>query len=129
LLPLLQHLRPVIPRRRPKPESRAIAPYRGYDGASYLPQLHSLAKGLAELRTMLPAIGCPALIMHDARDGSSWPGSALAIAGRAASQDLTLIYTRIQEQITSHHMLTTHRETREQVAAETRAFVARILRM
>jgi carboxylesterase len=126
-LPLLRHVRPVIPRRPPKLESRAIAPYRGYEGASYLPQLHSLAQGLAELRGMLPDIRCPALIMHDARDRSSWPGSALLIAHKAASPDLTLIYTRIQERITSRHMLTTHRETREQTAAAIRAFVSRIL--
>ena len=125
-LPLLKHIRPVIPRRLPKPESRAIAPYRGYDGASYLPQLHSLAKGLAELRRVLPDVRCPALVMHDARDGSSWPGSALAIARKASSPDLTLIYTRMREQFTSHHMLTTHQETRETVAAEVRRFVARI---
>ena len=126
LLPLLKHIRPVMPRRPPKPESRAIAPYRGYEGASYLPQLHSLAKGLAELRVLLPNMRCPALIMHDARDGSSWPDSALAIANKAASQDLTLMYTRIREQTTSRHMLTTHRETRGAVAAEVRKFVARI---
>ena len=125
-LPLLKHIRPVIPRHLPKPESRAIAPYRGYAGASYLPQLHSLAKGLAELRGELPNVRCPALVMHDARDGSSWPGSALAIARGAASRDLTLIYTRMREQITSHHMLTTHQETRETVAAEVRRFVNRI---
>lgn len=125
-LPLLRHIRPVIPRKPPKPESRAIAPYRGYTGATYLPQLHSLAKGLTELRRELPNLRCPALVMHDVRDGSSWPGSALAIARKAASQDLTLIYTRMRERITSHHMLTTHQETREKVAAEVRRFVARV---
>ena len=126
-LPLLQHVRPVVPRRKGRPESRAIAPYRGYEGASYLPQLNSLGRGLAELRSRLPEITCPALIMHDARDRSSWPGSAVSIASKAASQDLTLVYTRIREQITSRHMLTTHQETRERVSDEVRAFVARVM--
>ena len=125
-LPLIKHVRPVLPRRRSRPESRVIAPYRGYEGASYLPQLHSLGKGLAELRALLPELRCPALIMHDARDGSSWAGSALTIARQAASEDLTLIYTQIKERITSHHMLPTHQETRALVAAEVSKFVARM---
>lgn len=125
-LPLLRHLRPVMSRRPPRPESRAIAPHRGYDSVNCLPQLYSLGKGLALLRKALPDIRCPALIMHDVRDSSSWPGSALAVAAKAASRDLTLIYTRMNEHITSHHMLTTHQETKEQVAAEVRNFVARI---
>ncbi|MDR2489518.1 MAG: alpha/beta fold hydrolase [Desulfovibrio sp.] len=126
-LPLLQYLRPVIPRHPSKPESRAIAPYRGYEGASYLPQLYSLAKGLAELREMLPDIQCPALLMHDTGDRAACPGAALAIARKTKSQELTLVYTRIGEQITSHHMLTTHRETRDRVATEVHAFVTRVL--
>lgn len=125
-LPLLQYIRPVMSRRPPRPESRAIAPHRGYDNVNCLPQLHSLGKGLAILRKALPDIRCPALVMHDVLDASSWPGSALAIAAQAASRDLTLIYTRMNERVTSHHMLTTHQETKEQVAAEVRRFVARI---
>ena len=125
-LPLLKHVFPVMSRRPPRPESRAIAPHRGYDNVNCLPQLHSLGKGLAILRKTLPDIRCPALVMHDVLDASSWPGSALAIAAKAASRDLTLIYTRMNERITSHHMLTTHQETKEQVAAEVRRFVARI---
>ena len=126
LMPLLKHVRPVLSRPGPKPESRAIAPYRGYEGVTCLPQMYSLAKGLSELRRVLPDIHCPALIMHDARDRTSWPGSALGIAAGASSEDLTLSYTRICEQVTSRHMITTHRETREGVAAEVSGFVARV---
>jgi Esterase/lipase len=128
LMPLLKHLRPVLSRPGPKPQSRDIAPYRGYEGVTCLPQMHSLAKGLAQLRRVLPDIRCPALIMHDARDRTSWPGSALGIAAGASSEDLTVIYTRIREQVTSRHMLTTHRETREYIAAKVSGFVDAINR-
>lgn len=123
-LPLLQHIRPVIPRRRATPESRAIAPYRGYEGASYLPQLYSMLNGLKKLPEELPHINCPALIMHDVRDSTSPPVSALRIAAAVASKNLRLRYTRIGESITSHHMLTTHQETRAVVIEELRIFVA-----
>ena len=126
-LPLLKRIRPVIPRRPSLPESREIAPYKGYEDAVYLPQLHSLSEALVELRQGLPDIHCPTLIMHDSRDTVSWPGSALVVASKASSSELTLRYTRIQETITSHHMLTTHRETRDQVKAEIAAFVAGII--
>lgn len=123
LTPLLQWLRPELPMPAPKPESRALAPYRGYDSVLCLPQLHSLKKGAAAMRKALPQLRCPLLLLSAANDRICPPGGALAIAGAVRSSDLAVRFLPIAEQTTSHHMITTHIETREQVGGEIADFV------
>ncbi len=124
--PALRHIRPEVPVRRAKELSRAIAPFKGYEGVICLPQFHSLNLGLRPLRRMLPQIHCPALVMHDIGDRIVFPDCAKEIAESLSSPDVRLHYTRVQETVTSHHMITTHRETREFVADAVTGFVRRI---
>ena len=126
LTPILKYIQPEVRVRKAKPESRAIAPFKGYEGTLCLPQLDSLVTGLATARESLSSITCPTLIMHDMRDKISWPGSALNIAQSIQSQDVTLHYTRMAENITSHHMLPTHQETRDLISLRITEFVTRI---
>ena len=125
--PVFKHLRPEIPMPPPRPESRAIAPFDGYEGVLCLPQVHSLAQGFHAMRRLLPKVTCPLLIMHDLHDNVCLPENAVKIAKRCRSKDLTLKFTTMQERVTNHHMITTHRETRDVVLQETLEFVKRLL--
>lgn len=127
-LPLLARLRPDWPKRPPRRESREIAPWEGYEGVHCLPQLASLVKGLKGIRASLGRIAAPMLIMHDIRDRVVSVDNALEIAAKAASTDIQIRLTRINENITSRHLITTHRETRAMVEEEVLRFVGRLAR-
>lgn len=127
LTPLLKYIRPEIALPPPRPESRAIAPFQGYEGPLCLPQLHSLDQGLRAMRSVLRNVTCPLLMMHDLHDKVCLPENAVSIAKRCRSKDLTLTFTTMQERVTNHHMITTHRETRDFVLEESVAFVKRLL--
>lgn len=129
LNPVLQYIRPVIAIRPPRPESRAIAPFKGYDGVLCLPQLHSLSEGLKDMRRQLPGLTCPLRMVYDRNDKLCPPESGAKIAQQAGSADVTLRYTLMQERITNHHMITTHRDTRDIARAEAEGFVKRMLGM
>lgn len=125
LTPLLQYIRPEIPVSASNPESDAIAPFRGYENSICLPQLHSLAQGLKRMRALLPELSCPLLMQYEVNDGICQPEAALRIARDVAAQDISVRLLRMNEHTTSHHMLTTHRDTKDAVAGETAAFVKR----
>jgi carboxylesterase len=108
-------------------ESRLIAPYQGYENAFCIPQVLSLNRGVHAMRTLLPNLGCPLFMMGEVHDRTCPPDAALAIARAIASKDVSVRFVRMLEQITSHHMLTTHRETRDQVAAAVAEFAARVM--
>jgi carboxylesterase len=108
-------------------ESRRIAPYQGYEKVICLPQVLSLARGLRDMKALLPKLACPLFMISEVNDRISPPDTALAIARTVASRDVTVRWVRMLEQITSHHMLTTHRDTREQVAAAVAEFAARMI--
>ncbi len=127
LTPLLRHIRPELPMPHAKEASRAVAPFEGYEGVLCLPQLYSLQQGLLPLRKLLPRIACPTLLMHDARDKYVPSEVALIIAREISSPDVVLHYTHIQENITSHHMIATHQETRDLVIQKVTDFVKRIM--
>ena len=91
--------------------SRDIAPWKGYWGPLHFGQLFSMREGCAVVRVLLSQISAPILIMHDARDALVNPNNAWAIAARVSSPDATVMLTRIREDVTRHHMITTHRET------------------
>ncbi|MCC8194452.1 MAG: alpha/beta fold hydrolase [Deltaproteobacteria bacterium] len=98
--------------------SRDIAPWKGYRGPVHFRQLAGMHKGCKTLRALLPGVIAPILIIQDARDGLVYPDNAWAIARRVSSPDTRVILTRIRESVTSHHMLTTHRETASLVEEE-----------
>ena len=109
-------------------ESRAIAPYRGYEDAAGLAQALSLGRGLKNMRALLERIVCPVFMMADAHDRICPPDSFLRVARAVSSRDITARWVRMREQVTSHHMLTTHRETRGCVAGAVAGFVSRVAR-
>jgi esterase/lipase len=77
----------------------------------HLGQILSLRKGCAATYALLPKVTAPLLVMQDARDRLVNPGNSWEIIRRASSRDATLILTRIQEQASVKHLITTHHET------------------
>jgi len=108
-------------------ESRQIAPYQGYENVFCIPQILSLDKGVRAMKALLPSLRCPLFMMGEVNDRICPPDAALAIARAVASRDISVRWVRMLEQVTSHHMLTTHRETRDQVAAAVAEFTARMM--
>lgn len=124
--PFLQYIKPVLTVPASREESRKIAPVKGYEGVLCLPQLVSLLNGIAELRKEIKNCSCPLLLMHDVRDMHVPSYCALSIAKAASSTDVSFLFTRMKENITSHHMLVTHEETTEAVSKQLCAFALRI---
>lgn len=91
--------------------SRDLAPWKGYHGPMHFRQLLSMRQGCAATRALLPRLAAPILVMHDLTDGLVYSGNAWEIIRRVSSQDAALVLTRIQERISRHHMIPTHRET------------------
>ncbi len=126
LMGVLQYIMPYPTFHRAKSASRALAPFEGYEGVFFMPQLYSVVKGTALMRQSLHAITCPTFIMHDMRDRLSAPSSALLLAQAIRAKDIAIEYTSINERVTSHHLITTHCQTRDLVAQRVGDFVARI---
>ena len=127
-LPLLAQFFPVLAIRSHSEESRRIAPWRGYEGVMCLPQLLSLRQGVDAVARNLRKVESPLLLIHDKGDRLVHPDCAWEIAKKVASRDITVRMTSIQETVTSHHVLTTHCETRDFVARESCIFLQRILK-
>ena len=108
--------------------SRTIAPYQGYEDAAGLAQALSLGAGLRNMRALLEKIVCPVFMMADVNDRICPPDSFLRIARAVSSRDVSARWVRMREQVTSHHMLTTHGETRDCVAGAVAAFVGSVAR-
>ena len=104
-------------------KARDIAPFEGYETPLCLPQLNSLLQGIAAMRKGLGQVRCPLLLMYAVNDRVCPPENALRIAQDAASEHISTRWLRMQENVTSHHMLTTHRETRKITAAAVADFV------
>ena len=114
--PLLKKLRPVWPATPKTPESRAIAPWRGYEEAVSLEALHSFMDGLRHVRQNLGRITAPLLAIHSPLDRHVPLGNLWEIARRVGSPWRKAVLLPIEETVTKHHLLTTHRETRGKVA-------------
>jgi carboxylesterase len=123
LVPLLRHVRPLWPGSAASEESRAIAPWQGYEGVTPLSALTSLMHGLRRVRRELGRIHCPVLVIHCPTDRSVHVQNALEIIHRVSSAERSLRLLPLAERTTSHHLLTTHRETRRQVQDIVRDFV------
>ena len=127
LIPILRHILPYYHTAPARQASRDIAPVQGYDGIMCVPQMHSLLGGISQIRKRLHLVTCPLLIVNDLFDRHVAPVNALKIARMTRSSDISLHFTHIKETVTSHHMLPTHIETREQVAGLVLHFAHRIM--
>lgn len=124
--PLLKKLRPVWPSTPKTPESRAIAPWRGYEEGVSLDALHSFMDGLRQVRRGLGRVTAPLLAIHSPRDRHVPLGNLWEIARRVRSPWRKAVLLPIEETVTRHHLLTTHRETRDKVAQLCVEFVREI---
>lgn len=124
-LPLIRLFKKELALRPWKPEAKKIAPWQGYEGVAHPPQLYSMFRGFKKTRKDLAKIDCPALVMHDLRDRVVTSINALAIASGISSAQHELAFTKMRENITTHHMLTTHQETKGVVAETICSFIAR----
>jgi carboxylesterase len=122
---LLRRIRPIWPRSPGRPESRAIAPWQGYEQGVALEPLYSLLHGLRELRAGLADITCPLLSLHAAGDKQVPAENLWEILRGVRSRERQGVLFEIAETVTSHHMLTTHQETKQQVAQLCAAFINR----
>jgi len=126
-LPLLAKFCPEMVVRPHSEESRRIAPWRGYEGVMCLPQLLSLRQGIDGIARRLHKVEAPLLIIQDKGDRLVHPDSAWEIAKKVSSLDVAIRMTSMRETVTSRHLLTTHRETRDLVARESLVFLQRVL--
>jgi carboxylesterase len=116
LVPLIRHFRPLWPIPTPKPEALEMAPCRSYKGVQNLHCLHSFMQGLKTIRKDLEKVRAPILAIHCPTDKVSPVDNAFEILRRVSSRRRRLELLPIEEQVTKHHLLTTHKETRERVA-------------
>ena len=115
-VPLLRHVRPIWPVPSKGAESRRIAPWQGIEGAVPLNALHRLMQGLAGLRVRLGEVAAPLLVVQCPTDRTVDVRNAFEIRRLTGSAIKRLELLKICETITGHHLLTTHEETRDQVA-------------
>lgn len=115
LVGLLKGLRPLWPTGAPNPESRRIAPWKGYEGVTSLPALHGFLKGMHGVRRALARVDAPLLVVQAHGDRTVPEANAPAIVGGVSSAVRRLEWLDIRETVTSRHVLTTHRETGERV--------------
>lgn len=123
LVGLLRHVRPVWPSAPRSEAARAVAPWRGYEEATALPQLHSLIVGAAGVRRGLARVTAPVLVMQARGDATVHYSNALHIAAHVASPDVTLKLFDIKDMRAGHHVITTHVECRDRVSGAVRDFV------
>ncbi len=107
-------------------ESNAISPWRGYDKVFHITQIFNMFRGFNRTRQNLGRISAPILIMHDVRDEVVTSDNALAVMRGVASENCRLEMTKILENVTIHHILTTHEETGSFVINRIRTFVCAV---
>ncbi len=129
LAPLLRLVRPIWPVSPASAKSREIQPWQGYDTAMPLNALSSFMTSLGDVRSRLGRINCPTLIMHDERDRTIDAANAYEIYNGISSVNKELRMLHIQENVTSHHVLTTHRETRDKICQRVTDFFAGLVAM
>jgi carboxylesterase len=120
---LLKKFRPIWPSAPKKPESRIIAPWQGYEEAVALEPLHSFLLGLREVRRNLGRITAPLLSIHSPLDRYVPFGNLWEITRGVNSAVRRSAILAIEERVTKHHLLTTHRETKDMVSGLCAAFV------
>jgi carboxylesterase len=129
LLPILRRVRPLYPIPPRKPETQAIAPWRGYEGVVALEPLASFMEGMRKVRRDLPKVTCPVLSIHCPTDGTSPASCAWDIQRHVSSDTRRLVLLPIRERVTHHHLLTTHRETKGQIVSLVLDFLEQVSRL
>lgn len=113
---LLRFCHPRPAASAPRPESRRIAPWQGYEGAHFVRPLHSFKVAAGRVRRGLGRVTAPILVLHGARDRAVHPDNAWDILTRVSSTRRELHLLHMRETITSGHLLVTHEETRASVS-------------
>ena len=122
---LLRHVRPIWPGSPRRAEANEIAPWEGYDGVTSLPQLWSLMEGVKKVGRTLDRVTAPLLAMHCPTDRTAPSGNVWEIIRKVSSKYRRMELIPIEETVTAHHMLTTHRETRERVCGLIQDFLVK----
>lgn len=125
-MPGRRFLRKFAAKRPCHPACQSIAPWRGYKNVAHPPHFYGLCKGFTSIGGKLDKVAAPLLIIHDARDRVVNCRNAEAIARGVSSARCELEITGIEENVTVHHVLTTHRETKDFVVERVRDFVASV---
>lgn len=120
---LLRFCHPRPAASAPKPESRRIAPWQGYEGTHFVRPLHSFKVAAGRVRRGLGRVTAPILVLHGVRDRAVHPDNAWDILSRVSSARRELHLLSMRESLTSGHLLVTHEETRASVSALVLGFV------
>ncbi len=112
---VLRKFRPVWPRRPSSDASRAIAPWQGYDEDIAMEPLYSFLQGIKAVRADLGRVTAPLLAIHAAGDRVVPRSNLYEILNKVSSPSRRAEMLTIREQVTKHHLLTTHVETRDEV--------------
>lgn len=120
---ILRFIKPVIKLPPPPETSREIAPYKGYEGFYALNPLYSFIRALKNIRYNLPLISCPILVLHSPQDRTVPVSNAWEIITKVRSDIRKMELMPIREQITSRHVLTTHKETKSKVENAIMTFI------
>ena len=127
LISILRFIKPVVKTPKPPEEAKEIAPYKGYEGFYALHPLYSFIKALKNIRYNLPLISCPILVLHSPQDIVVPVSNAWEIILKVRSEVRKLELFPIIEQITTRHLLTTHRETKAKVKKAIISFLKEIM--
>ena len=98
------------------PASRAVAPWQGYEEICCLRHFAEVERALPAIRRDLPLIRAPLCIVQLHSDMSCRPYNAFYLARRCAAPVTHLHLLRVRSPH-GGHLPTTHRESREKVAA------------
>ncbi len=124
---ILRFIKPIV-KLPPQPaSSKEIAPYKGYEGHCALGPLYSFIKALKNIRYNLPLISCPILVLHSPQDKIVPVNNAWEIITKVRSEIRKMELTPIREQITSRHVLTTHKETKDKVERSILDFITYLI--
>lgn len=123
---LVRRLMPVVHYPARSEEQQAVAPWRGYDGITVTRHVADMLAAMRRVRAGLGRITAPALIWQARGDMTCRAWNAFHIARRLGSADVTLRLVDIRNRQAGHHLLPTHVETREPVAASVRDFAVRL---
>ena len=123
---LLHHALPVLRGQARSAEAQAIAPWRGYEGLTVTRHVADMMTAQRRVRAGLRSITAPALLWQARGDATCRAWNALYLAGHLGSAEVTLRMVDIQETRAGQHLLPTHRETRDAVAASVCDFALRV---
>ena len=126
LLPLMARLRPVLRVPPRSPGARAVAPWEGHEELCSLRHFAEMDAALKGIRARLGLVRAPLCVIQHFHDASCPPGQAAWLATHCGSAEAELHLLRTQSPH-GGHLPTTHRESRNRVAAIVRAFALRVL--